>query len=121
MCPGNNESAGKSKSGKTTKGSRWLRQALVQAGWAASRHKSSYLAAQYGQLARRRGKKRAVVPVGHSILVIVHHLLRDGQPYRDLGRDFFDRQDPERTTRRLIKRLEALGHEVTLAPRDAAA
>lgn len=80
MCPGNNESAGKSKSGKTTKGSRWLRQALVQAGWAASRSKTSYLAAQYKQLSRRRGRKRAVVAVGHSILVIAHHLLLKGQP-----------------------------------------
>ena len=75
MCPGNNESAGKKKSGRTPPGSRWLRQVLVQSAWAASRSKKTYLAAQYRRLAARRGKKRALMAVGHSILVILYHLL----------------------------------------------
>jgi transposase len=89
MCPGNEESAGKRRSGRTTKGNRRLRAALVQAAWAASHTKRSYLGAQYRRLAGRRGKKRALVAVGHSILVILYHLLKDGRPYSDLGRDFF--------------------------------
>lgn len=116
MCPGNNESAGKHKSGKTRKGSPWLRGTLVEAAWAASRTKKTYFKAQYHRLAGRRGKKRAIVAVGHSILVTAYYLLRDGVAYRELGENFFDRLHGDRLTRHLVKRLESLGHRVTLEP-----
>ncbi len=120
LCPGNHESAGKRKTGRTTKGDRWLRTALVQAAWAASRAKGTYLQAQYRQLARRRGRKRALVAVAHTLLGIIYRVLKDGTTYRELGPDHLDRQDPERLTRQLVKRLERLGHKVTLEPRPAA-
>jgi hypothetical protein len=116
MCPGNEESAGKRRSGRTTKGNRWLRAALVQAAWAASHTKNSYLGAQYRRLVGRRGKKRALVAVGHSILVILYHMLKDGHPYSELGRDFFDRINHDRLMRYYSRRLEQLGHKVTLQP-----
>ena len=121
MCPGNNESAGKRRTGRTTKGSRWLRQVLIQAAWAASHTKGTYLSAHYRRVAARRGKKRAVVALGHTLLVIIYHLLRDGTTYRELGGDFLDRLEPDRLTRRLVKRLEQLGHSVTLQPKEDAA
>jgi transposase len=121
MCPGNNESAGKRRRGKTTKGNRWLRRALSQAAWAASRTKNTYLSSQYRRLAGRRGKKRAVVAVGHTILSVVYHLLKHETTYADLGADYFDRIEPERLTRYLVKRLESLGHRVTLNPQSDAA
>jgi len=107
LCPGNHESAGKRKSGKTRKGSKWLRAALREAAWAAS-HTTSYLGAQSHRIARRRGKKRATVAVSHSLLVIAYHLLKHGTTYRDLGRDYFDRRDTGQLPRRLIGRLQAL-------------
>jgi len=118
MCPGQHESAGKRGSGRTRRGNRWLRATLVQAAWGASHTKGSYLAAQFKQLAQRRGRRRALIAVGHSILVIVYHLLKDGTVYQDLGGDYFDRQDRQRTTQRLVKRLQRLGYAVTLT--DAA-
>jgi transposase len=121
MCPGNNESAGKRKSGKTTKGSRWLRQMLAQAAWAASHTKDTYLAAQYRRLAARRGKKRALVALGHTLLVIMYHLLKDRTTYQELGGDFLERLEPDRLTRQLVQRLEKLGHDVTLRPKGDAA
>ena len=119
MCSGNDESAGKRRSGRTTKGSRWLRGMLVQAAWAASHTKNSYLAAQYQRLARRKGRKRALVAVGHTLLVIVYHVLKKGVPYEELGGDYLDRLEPERLTRQLVKRLEQLGHKVTLEAQPA--
>ena len=120
MCPGNHESAGKRKSGKTRKGSKWLRAALAEAGWATSRTRS-YLGAQYHRLARRRGKKKAIVAVAHSILVIAYHILKEGTTYRDLGHDYFDKRDTARLQRRLIARLESLGLHVTVDPLPQAA
>lgn len=114
MCPGNNESAGKRKSGKTTKGSNYLRAALTQAGWAASHTKATYLAAQYKKLARRLGKKKALVAVGHSILVIAYHILENRASYNELGGDYFDRQNVELERVRYIRRLESLGLKVTV-------
>jgi transposase len=120
MCPGNNESAGKRKSGRTTKGSKWLRKALIEAGQAAGRTRNTYLAAQYAQIRGRRGPQRAAVAVGHSILVIAWHLLTNGEPYNDLGADYFDRRrNSNRRQRRLVAQLEALGHKVTLEPAAA--
>lgn len=114
MCPGNHESAGKRSSGRTRKGSPWLRRMLVDAAHGASRT-SSYLGAQYHRVAARRGAKRAAVAVGHSQLVIAYHVLRDGRPFEDLGANYFDERDREHVRRRLTRRLEALGFEVTAA------
>jgi len=120
MCPGNNESAGKRRSGHTTKGNRWLKRILVQAAWAASHTKGTYLTAQYHRLAKRRGRKRALVALGHTLLVIIYHMLKRGTTYAELGPDFLDRLEPERLTRQLVKRLQSLGHKVTLEPVTAA-
>lgn len=116
MCPGNNESAGKRKSGATPKGNRWLCRTLNQSAWAASHTKNTYLSAQYRRLASRRGKKRAIVAVGHTILRIVYHMLKQRVSYKDLGNDYFDRLNSESLKRHLVKRLEKLGHKVTLEP-----
>jgi transposase len=121
MCSGNRESAGKRQSGRTTKGNRWLRATLVQVAWAASHTKNTYLAAQYHRLAGRRGKKRALVALGHTLLVIIYHVLRDQTSYRELGPDYFDRLETDRLTRTLVRRLERLGHKVTLQPQEPAA
>jgi transposase len=114
MCPGNNESAGKRKSGKTSKGSRYLRAALAQAAWAASHQKGTYLAAQYKRLVKRMGKKKALVAVGRSILIIVYHVLQDRVKYQDLGGDYFDRRHVDKQRKRLIRQLESLGVKVTV-------
>src|SRR5205823_5997228 len=112
VCPGTEESAGKRKRSRTTKGNRWLRRALAEAACGASRTKDSYLGAQYRRLAGRRGKKRALIALAHSLLVIFYHLLKSPVEYKDLGADYFDRLNPERLRRYLVKRLEALGYEV---------
>jgi hypothetical protein len=95
--------AGKRKRGQTTKGSRWLRQVLTQAAWAASHTKGTYLAAQHRRLAGRRGKKRALVALGHTLLVTMYQLLKDGTTYQELGADYLDRLEPERLTRYFVK------------------
>lgn len=119
MCPGNNESAGKRRSGRTRKGSKWLRSALVESGFAAGRTKNTYLAAQFWRLAGRRGRKRAAVAVGHSILVIAYHVLDRRQPYAELGGDYFaSRLSDQAHTRRLVAQLERLGHKVTIELAD---
>jgi transposase len=121
MSPGNNESAGKRKSGRTTKGNQWLRATLVQVAWAASHTKDTYVAAQYRRLAGRRGKKRALVAVAHTILVIIYHLLKKpGATYRDLGPNYLDGLQSKQLTTYLVRRLEGLGHRVTLEPAGGA-
>jgi transposase len=115
MCPGNNESAGKRKTGRTTKGSRWLRTALIEAALAASRTKDTYLRAQYQRIRHNRGHKKAVVAVGHSILVIAYHLIRDGVAYSELGGDYFvKRASSDAAIRRHVRQLAALGVIVTI-------
>ncbi len=114
VAPGNHESAGKRLSGRTTKGNQALVAALTQAAWAASHTKKTYLSAQYHRLASRRGRKKALVAVAHSILIIAYHLIRDGQVYQDLGSNYFDRRNPEATEKRLVHRLELLGYKVSL-------
>jgi transposase len=114
VCPGNNESAGKRKSGKTTKGSNYLRAGLTQASWAASHTKLTYLAAQHKRLIRRMGKKKALVAVGHSILVIAYHILKNRASYHELGGDYFDRQNVELLRARYIRKLETLGLKVSI-------
>ena len=121
LCPGNHESAGKRKSGKTRKGNTLLRAALVRAAQAAARSKGTYLSAQFHRLAARRGKNRAAVAVAHTLLIILYHMLKHGTRYRDLGADHFDRINEQQTVQRAVKRLEALGYEVTLKKLDPAA
>jgi transposase len=119
MCPGSNESAGKRRSGKTRKGNGSLRAILTEVAQAAARTNGTYLAAQYRRLMARRGKKKATIAVGHSILVIAYHLLKEPSQYRDLGAHYFDQRDRDLLQRRLVKRLEALGNRVTLEPAAA--
>jgi transposase len=115
VCPGNDESAGKRRSGKTRKGNPYLRVALIEAANAAARTKNTYLRAQYEQIKRRRGHKKAIGAVAHSILIASYHILKDEVPYQDLGGDYFTRRaDPDKIAKRLIKQLERLGHTVTL-------
>ena len=116
ICPGNNESAGKRKSGKTGKGDVWLRTALTEAAQAASHTKDTYLASQYQHLAARRGKKKAIVAVAHSILRIVWHLLDHDCEYVDLGSRFLEERDRQQIERRLVRRLEGFGYTVKLEP-----
>jgi transposase len=116
MCPGNDESAGKRRSGRTRNGSKWLRATLIEAAKAASRTRDTYLAVQYQRLRIRRGANKATTAIAHSMLVAAWHMLQTGELYNDPGPDYYSRRDPERTTRRLITQLEALGHTVTLQP-----
>jgi hypothetical protein len=113
VCPGNNESGGKRRSGRTGKGNPWLQATLVEAAHNVSRNRASYYGAQYKRLSGRRGKKRALVAVAHSLLVAIYYMLRDGVVHQDLGADYFDR-DREQATRRAVQRLERLGYTVTL-------
>ena len=116
MCPGQEESAGKRRSGKTRDGNRYLRGALIEAGLASTRARGTALQARYYRLKRHRGHKKAVVAVGRQILEIAYYVMRDGVTYRELGADYFARRDRDRTTRRHVKQLEALGYSVTLQP-----
>ncbi len=121
ICPGNNESAGKRRSGKTGKGDVWLRAALLEAAQAASCTKDTYLASQYHRLAGRRGKKKAIIAVAHSILRIVYHLLTHDCEYVDLGSRYLDDREQDQIKRRLVRRLEGFGYTVKLEPTAAAA
>jgi hypothetical protein len=117
MCPANNITGGKRRAGTTNKGNRWLGEVLHECAWAAAQSRHTYLAAQFWRLARRTGKKKAAVAVGHSILVIAWHLLDQNTDYQDLGHDWFARSvDPQRRANNLVKQLQALGYSVTLRP-----
>ena len=116
MCPGNKESGGKRLSGKTRKGNIWLRHVLFEVAHAASKTKDTYLSAQYRRLATRRGKQRALIALGHSILVSAYHILTRRVPYRELGPLYFDVLDRQRVQQRLVQRLERLGYTVNLQP-----
>ena len=120
VCPGNRQSGGKRLSGKPTKGNVWLRAVLGEVAWAAARTRGTYLRAQFERLARRRGRKKAIVAVGHTILVIIYQLLRTGRPYAELGADYFDTLDSMRLRHHHVQRLNQLGYEVTLTPTEAA-
>jgi len=116
LAPGNNESAGKRRSSRTRHGNAALCKALVLAANAAARTKNTYLAAQYHRLAARRGAKRAIVALAHTILVIIYHLLTRQEPYRELGGNYFDERKRDAVTNRLVRRLQKLGYDVALAP-----
>jgi transposase len=121
MCPGNRQSAGKSQGGKTRKGNVWLRQALVEAGWAASRTKGSSLQATYHRLAGRRGGKRACLAVAHRILRMVHTLLSAPRPYQEGGADYDRPTDKDRLKDKLVRRLRKLGYVVEVTAEQPAA
>lgn len=114
LSPGNNESAGKRKSGRTRKGNQKLRSALVEAARAADRTKDTYLSSQYHRLAARRGKNRAAVAVAHSILTIVYYIVKRKQPYIELGPTYYEERKRETVIKQSIKKLESLGHKVTV-------
>ena len=121
LCPGNDESAGKRRSGRTRKGNRYLRRSLVQNAWAVAHTKESFLTSLFLRLARRRGLKKAALAVAHRILVIAYYILRDGEVYHELGSDYYDQLHPLRTRQRLVERLGRLGYEVDLRTKAAAA
>lgn len=121
MCPGNNESAGKRRSGRTTHGNRWLKRILAQAAWAASHTKNTYLAQHYRRIARHRGKKRALVALSHTLLVIIYAMLDQKIDYEDLGPNYFETIDPQGRARYHKKQLEKLGYQVTLEEKQIAA
>jgi transposase len=116
LCPGNHESGGKRLSNRTRKGNRWLRRALCQAAWAASRTKNCYLAAFFYRRAGKHGIRKAIVALAHRILVIAYCMLRDGSEYLEVGGDYFDQLNPARTKERLVRRLQRLGLKVVLEP-----
>jgi transposase len=120
LCPGNRQSGGKRLSGATTSGNPYLRSVLTQVAWAVSHTKDNYLSTQYHRLARRLGRKKAIVALAHTILVIIYHVLRTKKPYADLGADYFDKLDTTRIQQHHIRRLEQLGFTVTLTPKEAA-
>lgn len=113
LCPGMHESAGKRRSAGTGTGNNWLRTTLLESAWAASHSRGSYLGAQYRRISRRRGPKRAAIAVAHSILVIAYHVIREGVSFQDLGADYFDRMNSTKAKRYHLRRLEALGCDVS--------
>ena len=121
QCPGNHQSAGKRRSGQRRKGSKFLGIALQEAALAATRAKGSYLQAQYQRLKPRLGHRRALGAVQHSMLVAYWHMFTTGETYRELGGDYYQRRDPERLTKRLVARLQSLGHHVILETQPQAA
>ena len=112
VAPGNNESGGRQRSGKTRKGNAWLKTALVQAAHGAARMRGTALAARYRRIAGRRGAKRAIMAVAHRLLIIVYQVIASREPYRELGADYLDRQRPAATADHLLRRLRQLGVEV---------
>ncbi len=116
MCPGNNQSGAKRRTSRVRQGNKSLKRVLVEAAHAAGRKKDSYFSAQYRRLSARRGKKRAKVAVGRSILETTFHMIQRGATYKDLGSDYFDRRDPERLAKRLAERIVRLGYKVSFEP-----
>src|SRR5512136_728774 len=114
MSPGNNESGGEKKPGSTTYGNKCLKTMLTEFAWVASKTKGTYLRSKYYSLVGRRGKKKALVALGHKILIICYHILKYRRPYKELGADYLDRRRKDKIARSYIKRLNHLGYEVTL-------
>lgn len=121
VSPGNNESAGKRHSGRSTPGNRWLKGSLTEAAWAASKEKGTYLKARYQRLVSRRGKKRAALAIAHTILIMAYHIIKEQCTYKELGADYFDRLNEEHIIKRLTSRIQALGYKVDLEKLPAAA
>lgn len=121
ICPGNKKTGGKRLSGRTRKGNTYLRSALVQAAWGASMKKNCYLSSQFFRLAKRLGRKKALVAVGHSLLVIIFHVLQSDQAYTELGGDYFDRHHVEQQRDYYLRRLQMLGFKVTVEELQQAA
>jgi len=121
ISPGNNESAGKRYSGRITPGNKWLKSCLTEAAWVASRTKKTYLKARYHRLAARRGKKRAIVAVGHTLLTMAYHIIKEQSTYQELGADYFERINEEAVIRRLTLRIKKLGYNVELTKMKVAA
>ena len=117
LCPGNTESAGKRMSGKTRKGNRYLRRILVQNGWAVTHMKNCFLTALFYRISQRRGMKKAAVAIAHRVLILAYYIIRDGSEYREVGGDYFDRRDPQKTAERLTRRLERIGFQVQVTAR----
>lgn len=120
VCPGNRESGGKRKSGRQREGNHWLKAVLGEVAWAVTRTRDNSLVAQYQRIARRKGRRKAIGAVMHSVLVIAYHVLHEGQPYRELGADYFDKLNTTRLERHHVNRLKALGYEGVLTPTLAA-
>jgi transposase len=116
LCPRLDESAGKRRSTRTRPGAPWLKTALVQAAWVAARTRNTYLRAQFLRLKSRRGPKKAILAVAASMLTAAYYILKDDVTYRELGADYFERRGKTQITRRLVKRLESLGHTVEIRP-----
>ena len=121
LCPGNNESAGKRKSSRTRKANPWLRGLMTQIAWAAAHTKDTYLSQQYRRLLAKRGKKRALLAVANTVLTIVWHIGKHGNPYRELGADYFDRLKGNQAQRYHVRKLEKMGLKVTITPAHQAA
>jgi transposase len=122
MCPGTNESAGKQKSTRTRKGNRYLRRVLLQAAWAATNQKNTYLRAFFYRLQHRKGWGKAIIALAHKLLVIIYEIVKTRTPYYELGANYYDQLNPEKTIGRLMARLGRLGVEVTVrTPGEATA
>jgi transposase len=121
LCPGQNQSAGKTKSSRLRKGAPWLKTMLVQCAWAAKRKKNSYYLAQFHRLKSRCGPQKAICAVAASILTAIYHMLKNGTQHHDLGADYFDRRSPEAKARHLVTQLSRLGFHVQLQPNAEAA
>ena len=109
LCPGNNQSAGKRKSGKTNKGNRYLKTTLIQAAKAAVKNKESFFYAQYQRIVVRRGANRATVAVAHSMLIAIYHMLKNNTSFKDLGKDYYTQFNKELKARYYMKKLQELG------------
>lgn len=116
VCPGNRQSGGHRKTARTRHGNPWLKSALTEAAWAASRCKTGYLPTQYRRLAARRGRKRAIVAVAHTLVTDIYHMLAHATPYSDLGADYFDRRERDRKEQRALATLRNLGYDISLTP-----
>jgi transposase len=121
LCPGQNQSAGKTKSSRLRKGAPWLKTMLIQCAWAAKRRKHSYYMAQFQRLRARRGPQKAICAVAASILTAIYHMLLTDAPHRDLGADYFDRRSPDAKAQRLVRQLAKLGFTANLQPLNPAA
>lgn len=120
VSPGNNQSGGKSYSGRVTPGNKWLKRALVESAWGASRTKGTYLKARYHRLASRRGRKRALLAIGHTLLIMAYHIVKEQYTYKELGADYFDRLNEQYILKRLTAKLEILGYQVEIKKANAA-